>query len=281
MGLAIRLLIVVAWLALFANHVARFALPGLGLVERRDLASAIATQLDRSLSYDILQPSATPGGPPRRTGSCDISFQRDESFFRLDTRFDLDLLPGSTLPIQLPAAARAMRPSLHIEASQKFDDRLRLTAIQGSGDLGGMRGTFAGTVDHRGLTGNYRFQGTSHDFALPAIGSEQGFDWSLSLPAGLKPGERFRAKVLDLDGMTPRQRVGVYAVEALEPIATRAGSMDLLRVTMTVDGKPRATSWCDARGTVYRVEFSGMKMAFELIRIRILPGTVVWPPSVP
>ena len=280
MGLAIRLLLVAAWVALFATHVLRFALPGMGLVERRYLGSAVSAQLDRSLSYDIVQDAATPGGTPRRTGGCEISFQRDEGFFRLDTRFDLELLPGSTLPIPLPDRL-ALRPSLHLEATQKLDDRLRLTAIEGNADLGGMRATFSGTVDHRGLSGQYRFQGTTHAFTLPGIGrdGDQGFDWSLSLPAGLKPGERFRAKVLDLDGMTPRQAVGVYTVDGFEAIRTRAGSMDLLRVGMAVDGKPRTTSWCDARGTVYRVEFAAMKLAIELIRIRELPATVIWPPS--
>ena len=279
MGLAIRLLLVAAWVAMFALHVLRFALPGMGLVERRDLGSAVSAQLDRSLSYDIIQAAATPEGQPRRTGSCEISFQRDEGFFRLDTRFELELLPGTSLPVQLPSRD-SPSPRLHLEACQKLDDHMRLTAVEGNGELGGLRATFSGSVDHRGLTGHYRFQGVSHPFALPAIGRDgnQGFDWSLSLPAGLKPGERFRAKVLDLDGLTPRQSVGVYAVAGIEPIQTRAGSLDLLRVSLEVDGKPRGVSWCDDRGTVYRVEFAAMKLAIELTRIRVLPATVVWPP---
>ncbi len=276
MGLAIRLLIVATWMALFAAHIVRYALPGMGLVERRDLGAALGGQIDRALSYDILQGGASADAPARRTGGCEIVFQRDEGFFRLDTRVDLTVLPGALALL----AGGETDPGLRLEVTQKLDDRLRLTAISGEGALGALRATFAGTVDHRGLTGHYRHHGVEHAFAFAGFGrdGDQGFDWSFSLPAGLRPGERFRAKVVDLDGMTPRQRVGVYAVSGPEPLTTRAGTMDLLRVDLSVDGKARATSWCDERGTVYRMELAGTHLAFALARIRSLPTTVVWPP---
>lgn len=290
MGTAIRIAIIVAWLALIGQQIVHHALPGLGLVERRDVAAAVGAQLDRTLTYEIRQ-RAAPGAAEdgRRVGSARMTFQRDEGYFRLDTRLELELLPlagggvAATLAPGLGSMLAAMRPVLRVQASQRLDDRLRLVAVEAEGDLGGIHGAVAGTVDHRGLTGTWRLRGDSGVFALPEVGRDgnQSLDFALTLPPNLQPGERWRSSVLDVDtaSLTPRSAVAVFTAEARETIATRAGPTELVRVRMEADGRPRATYWCDARGTVYRGEFAGYAVVFALERVQELPATTLWPPA--
>src|SRR5690606_816009 len=116
-----------------------------------------------------------------------------------------------------------------------YDDRLRLVALQGKGDVFGLELAIDATVDHRGLNGTIRMAGVTRPIHIAELGgaADQGFAFALSLPPGLSVGERFRTTVTDIDmALVPRRAVAVFTVEAREELATLAGPLSLLRVAM-------------------------------------------------
>lgn len=273
MGVLIRCCLVACWLVLIGVHVWRFVLPGIGVVERKDLGAGLAQQLDRTLTYDIVRTAASGNG--KRIGSSELTVVRDDAGFRCDLRFELEGLPG--LPMT-PAGAGSS--SLHITAVQKLDDRFRLTWLKAEGDVIGLPLTAEAQVDHRGLTGTLRLAGTEHPFSLPGFDREDGaaMDLGVTLPPGLKPGDTFKAKMLDVGiTLTPIERESIFTATHREPVLTRGGILNLLQVVVHVDGKQRSTYWCDDLGTVYRAELGDQHLAMELVRVRELPGRILWP----
>ena len=272
MGLAVRLCLIGMWLVLMGLHTWKFVLPGLGVVERHDLSAGLARQLDRSLSYDLIRPATD--GTAKRLGGSDISVSRDDAGFRCDLRFELDALPGFSRP------STDGHPAIRITATEKLDDRFRLTAITAEGEAMGMPITATAVVDHRGLTGTLMLAGKAQNFTLPNVGRDDGaaMDLGLTLPPGLKPGDTFKSKMLDIGiTMTPTERVSVFTAVDREPIVTKDGELTLLKVVVSTDGKTRATYWCDDDGTVYRAALGDGTMVMELVRIRGAAGQAIWP----
>lgn len=268
MGLVIRCCLIAIWLALLGLHLWRFALPGLGVVERHDLGSALAQQIDRALTYDLLNASG------KRLGGSELSVVREDAGFRCDLRLELTGLPGINLGQGTSAQV------IRLAASEKLDDRFRLTALTAEGEVMGLSVAVEAIVDHRGLSGTLSLAGKEQPFALAGFDRQNGaaMDFGVTLPPGLEPGDRFKTTLLDLDlSLTPREKEAVFSVERREMLATRGGPLELLKVLVSSDGRHRSTYWCDRTGTVYRAELGNRTLAMELVRVRQLPGQVVWP----
>ena len=268
MGLAIRCCLIAAWLALLGLHLWRFVLPGLGVVERHDLGAALAQQIDRALTYELLSASG------KRLGSSELSVVRDDGGFRCDLRLELTGLPGINLGQGAPTQV------IRLIASEKLDDRFRLTSLTAEGEVMGLSLEVQATVGHQGLSGTLRLAGKERPFALAGFDRQNSaaMDFGVTLPPGLEPGDRFKTTMLDLDlSLTPREKEAVFSVEQREMIATRGGPLELLKVLVSSDGRHRSTYWCDSTGTVYRAELGSRTLAMELVRVRALPGRVLWP----
>jgi hypothetical protein len=278
-GKFIRICVVVIWLGIFGFHVARHALPGLGLVQRSDFSTVLARHLDQTLLYSIQHGA---GESERTIGSCTLTFQADDNFFRVDTNAkvrDLSFLPGASL-LALGGGAGAEQ-GLDMQLSQKFDDRYRFCALEGYVSVLRFGGRLTCTVDQRGLHGTLLTEdGTEHAFEVPDIKQEEanGIDVVMSLPPGLHPGDSYQTHVLGVDyaRMAPKQRPAVVRVKEYETLQLSTGPQRLLRVEMVVEEKPEATLWADDDGTVYRIEHQG-GFALVLSEIRTTSGDPIWP----
>lgn len=286
-GISLRIAVILAWLSVLGLHIMTYALPGFGINERRDLAATMAKQVDRRLVYTVQTSTA-------KLGECQLAFEREEAGFTLSTRIRLSGLPGMpTLPSMklgngLTSADSAngtnsTNSALEATAVQTFDDRLRLTGIQGEGEIFGMTATLAGVVDHRGFVGTVAMAGATRELLISEFTDtgNQGFGFAMSLPPGLAPGEQFRTTVMDVDlSMRPRQVVSVFSVSDREPIATPGGELPLLRVEMAKDGELSATLWCDDDGTVYRMALAKTDCTLNLMMIHSKTDGLIWPAPV-
>jgi hypothetical protein len=281
LGSLVRLAIVLGWLALFLAHVVEHAVPDLGLGARRDLAAVIAGNLGREFTYEVQQ--AARNQPARAIGRTRLSFYREEDGYRVDTGMempDIGVLSGLDLLLK-GRGIEARRLTLRI--SETLDRELRLTRMRAEGGIFGTAFSADGAITAKGLVGSYRLdQGEPAPLAVPGIGPEnnQGLDLAMSLPPGLKTGDRFTSRLLspDLAGFTVHARTAVYTALTCEPIATRQGRMDLLRVEMAVDGRAATHLWCDQAGTVYLSRQLDGGMTLVLEQVREIGGDLLWPP---
>lgn len=272
LGLAIRTALILAWLGLMTVHVVTYALPGILVAERSDLAATLHQQSNRTLTYRVLAGNDD-------VGSCTIGFETGDAGYRIDTRIDLTRIPGLPSTITLPGSAN-LDSGLRASASQHLDHRLMLTAIEAEGDLFGIAMTMTGTVDHQGLHGSIEIGGTTQTLDIPDLGRDagQGFDLALSLPPGLKTGEEFRTSVIDFGlSLSPQRAVAVFTVEQRERIETADGPLELLHVGMTKGSEPYATLWCDDEGTVYRSRLARSGVSLELSAIHDRRAGRIWP----
>lgn len=280
LGTLIRLALVLSWLALFIPHVVGHAAPGLGLSARGGSAGMLAANVGKEFAYDLVRASGE-----LRLGTCRLGFLRVEKGFELETELRLDdvgrLAPGLGL---LPQLREAKARDVRLQLTELLDDQQRLVSISANGRAFGMDLVADGTIAADGLHGTYTFAaGTAMPYHLPEIGGDagQGSDLALSLPPGLKPGDRFTTRLLSPD--YARMRLGattaVFTAVEQEDIATAAGQLRLLKVEMQVDARLMSHLWCDANGTVYRSRQEAGGLELRLTRIRVVGGEILWPPE--
>lgn len=281
LGALVRLLIVLAWLALFVRHLATHAAPGLGAAQGHDIGAVLRANLGREFLYDLVQESRS--APPRAIGSSQLAFAREEDGYALETSLEL------SDPAQLGALALLTRSPadaprrITLRIVQSLDQELRLTGLRASGALFGTAFSGEGTIDEHGLRGQWRVDdGPPTPIAFAGIGKDdnQGMDLVISLPPGLEPGDRFASRLLspDLSQLKVEAKTAIFTAVASESLVTAGGELRLLRVEMTVDARPLATLWCDARGTVYRMrQASGPTLLLK--QVREIGGEILWPPA--
>jgi hypothetical protein len=277
LGVAVRCAIALTWLGLFGWHVVRHAAPLLGLSERADVGAVVAAHLDETMTYAL----RWTGTRPRDLGTCVLSFSRDDTRFRVDHRLRIvNLSP-------LLGTAVAGNGGLDLELDLIYDDRFRLAGVEGHVALTApieVDASYTGVVDHRGLVLDYALaDGGSHQLVVPGVGRDAVQVVPL-LPPRLKRGDHFSVPMLDprrlmASGGTDARSNGAIRVEDDEVVNTAAGPLALTRVAFEVEGKRESTAWCDARGTIYRIEMDGQpKLIVELASIDRNGATRVWPP---
>ncbi len=280
LGALIRLLIVAAWLALFVRHLVSHVAPGLGLAQGHDIGVVLRANLGHEFIYDLVQESRTAS--PRHIGSSQLSFAREEHGYLLETTLELtDLGQLGALALLIKGAADAPK-RITLRIAQSLDQELRLTSLRASGAMLGTTFSAEGVVNEHGLDAIWRidegpatpinFAGISHD-------DNQGMDLVISLPPGLKPGDRFTSRLLspDIANMKIAAKTAVFTASAPEMVPTQAGGLSLLKVDMTVDARAVATLWCDELGTVYRTrQNSGPTLLLK--QVREVGGVILWPP---
>lgn len=282
----IRIAIVASWLVLFGSHALHYALPDLGLQDRHDFAAVVNANLDRSFTYVLVPEPYTQSAHP--LGTCTLSLERDESHFLLKTDMQFtdhsfDAMVDVLLP---PITAAKHDKRLTLSISESLDEHLHLDTVQAQVNAHGHTITASGKVSDTGLAGTYEIDASGPTpFVLPEITpvTTQGLDVAISLPPGLKPGERFSSHMVnpDLLKLSAHRTVAVFQAKSHETIRTWHGDMNLLRVDMEVDGKPYSSLWCDSRGTVYRSVQNGSRMALMLDSTSDLAhdGRILWPVS--
>jgi hypothetical protein len=281
-GVLIRLVLVLAWLALFVPHVVRHAAPGLGISKRNDFASVMAANLGREYLYD-LQRDAGPRS--RKLGQVRLAFIRVDDGFELETWLRIDdlglLAPGLAL---LPQFSEQTSREMTLLMVEQLDAGLRLAGVRANGNAFGLEVAADGTVGAAGLSGTYTVgEGVPTPYTLPEITADagQGSDLAINLPPGLETGDRFTTRLLSPDFARLRlaASTAVFLVQARESLITSGGRRNLLRVEMQVDARPVSTLWCDTNGTVYRSRQHQGGMVLELTQIRMAGGDILWPPQ--
>lgn len=289
LGNALRICIVAGWLALFGSHALHYALPDLGLQERRDFSAVVAANLDHRFAYRIMQENR--GQAPRQVGSCTLDFTRNDADYTLLTVIDYSDSPfAPVLAALLPARAAPRNQRIELRIAETLDDRLRLIALSADAAIHGHQFSAHGAVGSDGLTGTWQFDGGAPTrFVRPEITHEasQGLEGPICLPPGLAPGDRFSSRMSepDLVNFTTQRKIAVFTVRDRETIVTLHGSLELLHVDLELDGRPHSTWWCDQAGTVYRSSQHGSGLELLLDRKSSSDGTVLWPaasrPSAP
>jgi len=282
LGGVVRVAVVLGWLGFYGWHVARYALPGLGLVERRDLAALLAVHLERAFTYRVLTASR------RVIGRGDLTVQQDDTRFRIDSALDLDELPVPVLALAgLPDGEPRVGQAhlLSLRAGATFDDRYRLIAVDGSLNFLAMQAVVRASTGPGGLSGRIEVDGLgtpfARDFAVPGADQVQGLSLIPCLPPGLRVGDRFTARQLAFDAtaLRPTLATAVYTVEQATTVPAGRQSVAVLEVAVQVDGKPQSTLWCDQHGTVYLMRTAEGGMQLELTAVRVLNGPALWPPD--
>lgn len=279
-GALIRLLIVTAWLTLFVRHLVTHLAPGFGLEQGHDIGVVLRANLGREFLYDLVQESRS--APPRHIGRSQLSFAREENGYQLETTLELtDLGQLGALAMLMKSGDGPKRISLLIV--QKLDQELRLTSMRATGKLLGTSFSAEGAINERGLDGNWRIDdGPATPITIAGISRDdnQGMDLVISLPPGLKPGDRFTSRLLspNIAAMKIEAKIAIFTAVTPEAVITRAGEKPLLKVEMSVDAKTVATLWCDERGTVYRTrQANGPTLLLE--QVREIGGNILWPPA--
>jgi hypothetical protein len=279
-GNFIRLVFVIAWLALFIPHVVHHAAPGLGLSQRGNAATMLSVNLGKEFLYDLVRI-----GAPGRLGTCRMSFLRVENGFESETELRIsdlgNLAPGlSLLPHMREQNIRAVR----LQLTELLDAQQHLLSLTANGSAFGMQLTAEGTIEADGLHGTYTLANDGPiPFHLPEIGQDagQGSDLAMNLPPGLEPGDRFTTRLLTPD--FARMKLGatsaIFSAIAQEKCFTVAGERDLLKVEMHVDARLMSTLWCDENGVVYRSRQQNGSMEMRLNQIRATGGDILWPPE--
>jgi hypothetical protein len=284
-GLLIRLALIICWLGLTGAHVAQTWLPQLGLAPSQDAGAILKTRLDRGLSYDLLWTPA-PGREAELVGTCRIETTTDDVGFRIASDIqltNLHFVPGlDAVRRFLPGAKRS--GGVRLRVTELLDANQRLRAIEADGNLLGIAFSATGPVDHRGYDVAWKAGGAEGRHLLAQIRPEQvaGGELSVGLPAGLKPGMSFTSRMLAPDPvrMTATMKTAAFTVAEPERVRTRAGQMQLMPVTMQIDGRRTATLWADAQGVVYRQLSHDQGLELVLTRIDAdvaAGGRQVWP----
>jgi len=283
---AIRIMLVIGWLALFGRHALHYALPDLGLRDRHDFAAVVNANLERSFTYLLVGDQGGAAG--QELGSCTLALERDGQRFQLTTELRLtdhrfDGLVDALLP-PLPGDQRDQRLTLSL--SETLDERLQLVALHARANAHGRIILADGRVGADGLSGTIAIDAAAAlPFTLPEIGAEttQGLDLAFCLPPGLLPGESFTSRLVnpDLLKLSAHRAIAVFQARTRERTRTLHGELDLLRVDLEVDGRPFSSLWCDEHGTVYVSRQHGARLALMLERMNDLadPATALWPPA--
>jgi hypothetical protein len=279
-GNFIRLVIVIAWLALFIPHIVHHVAPGLGLSQRGNAATMLSVSLGKEFLYDLVRISA-----PGHLGTCRMSFLRVENGFESETELRIsdlgNLAPGlSLLPQMREQSIRAVR----LQLTELLDARQHLLSLTANGSAFGMQLTAEGTIKADGLHGTYTLANDGPiPFHLPEIGHDagQGSDLAMNLPPGLEAGDRFTTRLLtpDFTRMKLGATTGIFSAIAQEKCLTVAGERSLLKVEMYIDARLMSTLWCDENGVVYRSRQQNGSMEMRLNQIRMIGGNILWPPE--
>ncbi|MCS6970554.1 MAG: hypothetical protein RMM29_09255 [Planctomycetota bacterium] len=280
LGIAVRLLILAAWLALSGWHVADRLLPAWGLVPASDPASVLAERVGTVQHYAIHWRGSDGG--ERRIGQCLSSAIADDIGLRLETALEVTDTRGIPAERWLRRALGGRgRHGIRLHLASQLDARLRLRRVEGEGSLFGLAVRGEGEVDGRGLRLRWQAGEASGELLLPEIRPEllAGSDLGFGLPRGLRPGQRFTQRLATIDYLQLRPRLGeaVFSVRGREALATAAGELPLLVVDMELDGRRFATLWADERGIVYRQQLVELPLALSLLRITDSFGQQRWP----
>lgn len=279
-GIAIRVVILVAWVGLSGTHLAHHLLPGLGLVPQADSASTMASRLDRTYRYRLnWRPS--PAAEWAKVGTCAVGWAGDDVGARTFTEIDVTdtrMIPGVKLIRQaIGATARGLR----IRIEQLLDSSLRLRSVEVSGQVFGIRIDASGPVDHRGLTLNWKAGGHEGVQVVPEVRPERvsGSELAMGLPPGLKSGARFSTTISTIDPTRMRlaTKTAVFSVVGLAPGGTAGGTADLREVEMRVEDRLTARLWCDEAGVVHRQEIADQGLQLSLEGIYDVLGQKQWP----
>lgn len=281
-GVIVRAAILLCWIGLTGAHVARYVLPELGLVTQADPAATIAARMERTFQYR-LDWRASPAVAWAKVGTCMVGHASDDVGVRSFTEIDITdtrMIPGVKLIRKALGAVGRGGVRLHID--QLLDSRLRLHAVDVSGQLFGTVFSASGPVDHRGLDLTWKAGGQGGSLLVPEIRPERiaGGELAMGLPAGLRPGGRFSVAITSIDPTRMRlaTKTAVFNVTARAPDETAAGPVELCEVEMRVDNRLVARLWCDDTGTVQRQELADQGLRLELTRITDAEGKQQWPP---
>ena len=277
-GNLLRLAVIAIWLVLLGLQFRAHAMPALGMsATDADLRPVFNAQLGRSLRYELSQAGS-------RIGIATLSFATHETGFRQNLELRLD--PGGPLAPVLGHLATVLtqdeaptRVAFNLAAEIRFDDRLRPVGGDILGNLGRMQVQADAVLDHRGLVGGYRM-GTAErtPFTVASVSAEgiASIDLAPCLPPGLESGRVVTSQVLGFNGLSLTRRTQVLRPIQGETVVTKAGKMDLLRVEIESDQRSVGTAWCDATGTIYRLEQSEGALVAELVELRGTGG-MIWP----
>lgn len=262
---ALRLGIVVAWLAVYGSHIADWAGSALGLIPQRDPATVVEAHLNSRYLYTILLHDEPVG-----TLTSAIGYANEGGVYRQDLLINLDradVIPGAAALI-----AQVADPSqpVQLELRTTADYLYRLRSLRVAGQIGDLRGLLEGGVDHKGFRGRGRVPMLSIDrrISFPALGltESHGAVGLVALPAGLRPGESFVVSTTSFQAAPPglidiesTYRVGQPAVCPLLPERD-----DLLPVDVLRDGEPLITLWGDQRGVVCAATSATMPLAIRI-----------------
>lgn len=282
-GIALRLLLVAAWLALTGWHLAERVLPAWGLAPASDAGAVLAERVGRTLHYAVLwQP---PGQEPLRVGQAVASAIADDIGLRLEVALDLAdtrFIPAERL-LRRSLGGRA-RAGIRLRATSQLDATLSLRRIELEGSLFGLPARAAGPVTHEGLRLAWEAAGQQGELLIPEVRPERqaGSELALALPRGLRPGQRFTQRLTALDPvrLRPATAEALFTVRQRARLPTAAGELELNEVEMSLGGRRIATLWADAQGTVHRQELADLGLVLDLQRvIDLSTGTTLWPPS--
>ncbi|MEK7414705.1 MAG: hypothetical protein AAB263_15435 [Planctomycetota bacterium] len=282
LGNALRVSLLLGWLAFTGYHVARHILPDLGLAPQRDPQTVLAANLGNTYHYALTwQPDASKPAIP--VGTAYMASATDDVGIKLTTVMkirDAAFVPGYKL-LRLWIGGLGKTIDLRIE--EDLDASLRLHAMSVSGQIFGKTFTAEGPVDHRGLTVRWKAGSDAGTTVLPDVKPDRvgGSDFMSNLPSGLNPGDRFSYPISTLDPMHMRLAVkeAVFHVLARAPGKTAAGPAELCEVELHVDGRRSARIWCDDRGLIHHQRIIDLGLELHLTGIDDSLGAPVWPPA--
>lgn len=282
LGLVLRALLLVGWIGITGTHVARYLLPGLGLVTAADPAATINPRMDRTFRYR-LDWRASPATAWAKVGTCAVGNDSEDAGVRSFTEIevtDTRMIPGVKLIRK--ALGAVGRGGIRLRIDQLLDARLRLHQVEVAGSIFGTDFSASGPVDHRGLDLTWKAGKQGGTMLIPEVRPDRiaGGELAMGLPAGLQPGARFSVSISSIDPTRLRlaTKVAVFNVVAQATGDTAGGPALLSEVEMRLDNRLVARLWCDSAGTVHRQELADQGLRLELVQINSTDGQR-WPAS--
>ena len=280
-GIAIRVLLLAAWLGLTGWYVVRQVLPDLGLVAENDPRSTLATRVNKVQHYALLwRPQPTHAA--QRVGTCSMGVFTDDVGLRLETQIEIQntrFIPGERMLRQAIDGDRGA--GIRLRVDEMLDANMRLRGVDVAGNVFGVPFSAEGPVDHAGLRLTWKAAGQSGVRVIPEVRPERvaGGDLTAGLPAGLKPGQQFTQRISTLDPTRLRLATKEAVFDVLErvPHRTAGGQAELLSVEMRVDGRRFALLLCDDRGAVHRQELPDAGLLLDLTHVADQYGRQIWP----
>ena len=270
---ALRIALVVAWLALYGHHASGHLLPSLGFIDAGNIQQLIETHVDYRYRYDVLDQQGD------EIGSVHLGYTRMDTDYEISMDLDferLSFIPGSeNLLAQLPGENKGVLMNLTTTLNHEY----LLSGIHLEGSVADIAGEFTSSIDHRGLNGTLSIpsMNVSRPINLPDFTQTQAAGMSLAsgFPPNLKPGDRFSTEVMGLKATPPfvdRKRIN-YEVRDQQI----TGEETLSELVIVDEGVERGAITVDERGVVhYALTPDGLTMRLRNIWYR---GAKTWPPE--